>query len=116
MKTLALTLLLLTVSGCATRRAAQTTHALNELKMLVLACHNYSSTYRKLPDKLDDVAQFLHGAEMDLSAYELLYTGRVEACETPSETLLLRQREPLPGGEQAVAYVDGSVEALPANH
>jgi hypothetical protein len=112
MKTIALTLLLLATSGCITaRRQAQGTQELMNVKLLALACHNYASAFRKLPASLDDLGPFLDDDSLDLSKYELLYTGSLQA-DNPSETALLELREPLPNGQRPVAYLDGSAELI----
>lgn len=102
MKAIAFALLLITVSGCATaRRAAPNTNVLNEVKRLALAYHNYSTAFNSFPAKIEELTPFVDG-DMDLSPYEMSYSGRIQDCKAAAETLLLRQREPLPGGEQAV--------------
>lgn len=112
MKVLALATLLLVSSGCATaRRQAQATNCLNLVKMLAIACHNYASAYGTLPPTLDKVAPFTDPS-LDLSAYDLGYTGKVQDCPTPGSTVLVRQRQPPATGQIAVAYVDGSAELL----
>jgi len=90
--------------------------AMQMVKRLALGCRMYAEENDgMLPSTMTDLRPYVV-EPYDPEAYVLVASGKlreIEEIEDSSRAFLIRQKEPLPDGQQAVAFVDGHAEIVP---
>ena len=104
--------LLLAGCQCPVRNLAnERIEAMQRLKHLALGCHLYADDNDgMLPASMADLKPYVKNYNPD--AYDLTASGKLSEIVLPSKAILIRQKEPLSDGQQAVAYADGHAEII----
>jgi len=102
----------LLLAGCATMGPRSRTAeilAATDARQLALACCVWANDHNGvLPPNLaavKDLAPVERAA-----AYELCASGKLADIKAPATTVLLREKQAIPGGRRATAFVDGHCE------
>jgi hypothetical protein len=119
MKKLHSIILLLTgvllLAGCQSSSQIQANNrieAMQMLKHLALGCHLYAGDNDgMLPASLTDVKPYVDKS-YDPQDYVLTASGKLNKIVLPSKAILIRQKELLLDGQQAVAFADGHSEII----
>lgn len=104
--------LLLAGCQCPVRNQAnERIEAMQRLKHLALGCLLYADDNDgMLPANLNDLKSYVKNLNPD--EYDLVASGKVSEIVLPSKAILIRQKELLSDGQQAVAFADGHAEII----
>jgi hypothetical protein len=104
----------LLLAGCqcpARNQANERIEAMQRLKHLALGCLLYADDNDgMLPANLNDLKSYVKNLNPD--EYDLVASGKVSEIVLPSKAILIRQKELLSDGQQAVAFADGHAEII----
>jgi len=86
--------------------------AMQMIKRLALACHMYAhDNDGMLPASLTVLKPYAN-EPFDVKDYVLVASGKLSSIKASSSAVLIRQKERLSDGKQAVAFVDGHAEIV----
>jgi len=86
--------------------------AKRELTHLAVVCHLYAQQNNgMLPATMPELRPHVK-KPYDLDDYILVASGKLREIDDISRTILIRKKDPLSDGKQAIAYVDGRVRTV----
>ena len=93
-------------------QAGQRIEAMQMVKQLALGCHLYAQDNDgMLPLEMSELKPYVE-ILFNPDEYDLVASGRLSEVVLPSKAILIRHKDLLPGGLQAVAFADGHAEII----